>query len=191
MTLMAVATFVKGGTQNTFQEQVQYQQMEFYGLPDYSTWIQKSSCFALLLNISTTGSTYICLSLSWGPPPTEFNSTKSRTFKMKRNIYFLHYKMLQSSYDVHVHVKPEFLSPFHIQLCRISNMLCLLSASKMYYFLRWGVEGKQINRAGQAKLRSQKNATFSATSWSPMKQDFKLSLDSLINKYPGAFCVWW
>lgn len=37
MILMAVATFVKGGTQNTFQEQVQYQQMEFYALPDCST----------------------------------------------------------------------------------------------------------------------------------------------------------
>lgn len=35
--LTAVATFVKGGMQNTFQEQVQYQQMEFYALPDCGT----------------------------------------------------------------------------------------------------------------------------------------------------------
>lgn len=35
--LMAVATFVEGGMQNTFEEQVQYQQMEFCALPDRGT----------------------------------------------------------------------------------------------------------------------------------------------------------
>lgn len=127
----------------------------------------KSSCFVLLENISSTISNYLCL--SQGLPPSKFNSTKRWTFKK-----------LQLWEDVHIHMKPKVLFLFHIQFCHTSNTLYLISASNIYYFLRWRVWGKQRNRQGQTKLRSQNHNTFSATSWSPMKQDFNLSLDSLL-----------